>query len=73
MFEFMDDFQKRHGKKLESVAIFHEDTLWGTYNGSLQNKIANDGGYTVAAKIAYRLRATSLSSEVQTVSINFMA
>jgi branched-chain amino acid transport system substrate-binding protein len=67
MFEFMADFQKKHGKKLESVAIFHEDTLWGTDSGSVQNKMAEEGGYKVASKIAYRAKTTSLSSEVQNI------
>ncbi len=65
MFEFLDDFQKKRGKKLESVAIFHEDTLWGTDSGAVQSKMAKDGGYKVATKIAYRAKTTSLSSEVQ--------
>ena len=67
MFEFMGDFEKQHGKKLESVAIFHEDTLWGTDSGAVQNKMAKDGGYKVATKIAYRAKTTSLSSEVQNI------
>jgi branched-chain amino acid transport system substrate-binding protein len=65
MFEFMNDFKSKLGKQLESVAIFHEDTLWGTDSGSVQNKMAKDEGYKVAQKIAYRAKTTSLSSEVQ--------
>ena len=52
-------------EKLESVAIFHEDTLWGTDSGSVQNKMAKSNGYKVATKIAYRAKTTSLTSEVQ--------
>ena len=67
MFEFLADLQKKRGQKLESVAIFHEDTLWGTDSGAVQNKMAKDGGYKVATKIAYRAKTTSLSSEVQNI------
>jgi len=67
MFEFLADFQKKRGKKLDSVAIFHEDTLWGTDSGAVQDKMAKDGGYKVATKIAYRAKTTSLSSEVQNI------
>ena len=67
MFEFMNDFKNKLGKKLESVAIFHEDTLWGTDSGSVQNKMAKENGYKVATKIAYRAKTTSLTSEVQII------
>ncbi|MDH4247512.1 MAG: ABC transporter substrate-binding protein, partial [Deltaproteobacteria bacterium] len=30
MFDFMQDFQKKSGNKLKTVAILHEDTLWGS-------------------------------------------
>jgi branched-chain amino acid transport system substrate-binding protein len=67
MFDFMTDFQKEKGMKLDSVAIFHEDTLWGTDSGGVQQKMADDGGYKVASKISYRAKTTSLSSEVQRI------
>ena len=67
MFEFMNDFKNKLGEKLESVAIFHEDTLWGTDSGSVQNKMAKENGYKVATKIAYRAKTTSLTSEVQII------
>lgn len=65
MFEFMDEFKDKLGKELETVAIFHEDTLWGTDSGSVQNKMAKEKGYKVAQKISYRAKTTSLTSEVQ--------
>ena len=67
MFEFMNDFKNKHSEKLESVAIFHEDTLWGTDSGAVQNKMAKENGYKVATKIAYRAKTTSLTSEVQII------
>ena len=67
MFEFMNDFKNKLGKQLQSVAIFHEDTLWGTDSGSVQNKMAKENGYKVATKIAYRAKTTTLTSEVQII------
>ena len=66
MFEFAGDFQKKHGKKLESVAILHEDSLWGSDSGSVQKKMATDQGYKVVEDIAYKAKTTSLTSEVAT-------
>jgi len=67
MFDFMEDFKKEKGVDLDSVAIFHEDTLWGTDSGSVQEKLADQGGYKVASKISYRAKTTSLTSEVQRI------
>ncbi len=65
MFDFMKDFQKKKGVKLDSVAILHEDTLWGTDSGSGQVELAKNGGYKILEKISYRAKTTSLTSEVQ--------
>ena len=65
MFEFAQDFQKERNMKLESVSIFHEDTLWGSDSGRIQNEMATGKGYKVLEKIAYRAKTTSLTSEVQ--------
>lgn len=67
MFDFMEDFQKEKGVKLDSVAIFHEDTLWGTDSGSVQEKLADKGGYKVVSNISYRAKTTSLTSEIQRI------
>ncbi|MFQ5763459.1 MAG: ABC transporter substrate-binding protein [Rhodospirillales bacterium] len=67
MFDFMKDFQKKKGIKLGSVAIFHEDTLWGSDSGGVQKALAEAGGYKVVSKIAYRAKTTSLTSEVQRI------
>ena len=65
MFEFLNEFKDKLGKELKTVAIFHEDTLWGTDSGAVQNKMAKDNNYKVVSKMAYRAKTTSLSSEVQ--------
>ncbi len=65
MFDFMRDFAKKKGVKLDSVAILHEDTLWGTDSGGGQVELAKQGNYKVLEKISYRAKTTSLTSEVQ--------
>ena len=65
MFEFMNDFKDKLGKELKTVSIFHEDTLWGTDSGSVQNKMAKEQGYKVVQKISYKAKTTSLTPSVQ--------
>jgi branched-chain amino acid transport system substrate-binding protein len=65
MFEFMNDFKKKVGKEIKTVSIFHEDTLWGTDSGAVQNKMAKENGYKVLQKISYRAKTTSLTPSVQ--------
>lgn len=65
MFDFMRDFQAKKGIKLGSVAIFHEDTLWGADSGKVQKELAHALGYKVLEDISYRAKTTSLTSEVQ--------
>jgi branched-chain amino acid transport system substrate-binding protein len=64
MFDFMDA-QKKAGKKIESVALFHEDTIFGTDSSNVQLKLAGEHGYKVAADIKYRANSPSLTAEVQ--------
>ena len=65
MFDFMKDLQAKSGKKIESVAIFHEDTAFGSDSAKVQDKLAKGRNYKVIEKITYKAQTTSLSSEVQ--------
>jgi len=65
MFDFMADFQKKKNVKLESVAISHEDTLFGTDSGKVQRALAQKYGYKIAADFPYRANSTTLTAEVQ--------
>ncbi len=67
MFDFLADFQKKKGVKLNSLAIFHEDSLWGTDSGKAQETLAASGNYKVTSNIAYKKTATSLIAEVQRI------
>jgi branched-chain amino acid transport system substrate-binding protein len=64
MFDFMRDFEKKRGVKLRTLAIMHEDTLFGVDSGKVQEELAKKYGYEVLVKMAYRNRTTSLDAEV---------
>ncbi|TBW40275.1 amino acid ABC transporter substrate-binding protein [Siculibacillus lacustris] len=64
MFDFLDE-QKKAGKKIETVALFFEDTIFGTDSSNVQRKLAGERGYKVVADVKYRANSPSLTSEVQ--------
>lgn len=64
MFDFFDDMKKK-GTKIDTLSLFHEDTIFGTNSGNAQLKFAKERGYKVVADIKYRANSPSLSAEVQ--------
>ncbi len=64
MFDFMDELKKK-GKKIETVGLFFEDTIFGTASSNVQRKLAAERGYKVVADIKYRSSSPSLTAEVQ--------
>jgi branched-chain amino acid transport system substrate-binding protein len=64
MFDFFDAMKKK-GTKIETLALFHEDTIFGTDSANAQTKLANELGYKIVADIKYRANSPSLSAEVQ--------
>jgi branched-chain amino acid transport system substrate-binding protein len=64
MFDLMDIMRKK-GQKIETLALFHEDTIYGTDSANIQNKLAGERGYKVVTDIKYRANSPSLSAEVQ--------
>ena len=64
MFDFFDAMKKK-GTKIDTLSLFHEDTIFGTDSGNAQLKIARERGYKVLADIKYRANSPSLSAEVQ--------
>jgi branched-chain amino acid transport system substrate-binding protein len=64
MFDFFDVMKKK-GTKIDTLALFHEDTIFGTDSGNAQLKLAGERGYKVVADIKYRSNSPSLSAEVQ--------
>jgi len=64
MFDFFDAMKKK-GTKIDTLSLFHEDTIFGTDSGNAQLKLAGERGYKVLADIKYRANSPSLSAEVQ--------
>jgi branched-chain amino acid transport system substrate-binding protein len=64
MFDFLDA-QKAKGKKIETVGLFFEDTIFGTDSSNVQRKLAAERGYKLVADIKYKSNSPSLSVEVQ--------
>lgn len=64
MFDFLDAVKKK-GKKIDSVGLFFEDTIFGTDSSNVQRKLAGERGYKVAADVKYKNSSPSLTSEVQ--------
>jgi len=66
MFDMLDALRKK-GEKIETIALFHEDTIFGTDSANVQLKLALDRGYKVAVDIKYRANSPSLTAEVQQI------
>jgi branched-chain amino acid transport system substrate-binding protein len=65
MFEFLNDLQKIKGLKIKTVALLHEDTLFGSDSANAQNKFAKEFGYDIISDMKYRAKSTSMVSEIQ--------
>ncbi len=47
MFLFFKDLEKKKGAKIKTVAILHEDTLYGQDSGRIEKEMAEKAGYKV--------------------------
>jgi branched-chain amino acid transport system substrate-binding protein len=64
MFDFFDA-ERKNGAKIETLSLFHEDTIFGTDSANAQTAFAKERGYKIVADIKYRANSPSLSAEVQ--------
>jgi branched-chain amino acid transport system substrate-binding protein len=64
MFDFMDVLRKK-GATIETLSLFHEDTIFGTDSANAQIALAKERGYKIVADIKYRANSPSLTAEVQ--------
>lgn len=69
MFQFFDGLNENHDAGIESVAIIHEDTEFGSISAKTQVSLAEEHGYDiVAGPISYTAESvSSLESEVQRI------
>ena len=65
MFDFFKAVGKSTGRPVHSVALFYEDSIFGSDSAGVQRKLAGENGITVAADIKYRANSPSLSAEAQ--------
>jgi branched-chain amino acid transport system substrate-binding protein len=66
-FAFLADVQAKKKVKLHKLALFNENTLWGSETTKLEEKLAAEKGYSVEEKILYPAKSTQLTSEVQRI------
>jgi branched-chain amino acid transport system substrate-binding protein len=65
-FEFLADLNKRSRAKVKTIAVIHENTLWGEeFAKSVKQYFAEYPQFTLVADIAYANGTTDLTSEVQ--------
>ena len=64
MFDLMDGLRTK-GQKIETLALFHEDTIFGTDSANVQTRLANERGYKIVSDVKYRANSPSLTAEVQ--------
>ena len=65
MFDFFAETGKKTGHPVKTVALFYEDSIFGTDSSTVQRKLATEAGMTITADIKYRANSPSLSAEAQ--------
>ncbi len=66
-FAFLKDVEKKKGVTVTTLALFNENTLWGSETTKLEEKLAGEQGYKVVEKVLYPAKSTQLTSEVQRI------
>jgi len=65
-FVFLRDLNAQHGQKIQSIALVHENTLWGQEFGqSITGYAAEFPEFKIVADISYQQGTTDVTSEVQ--------
>lgn len=67
-FEFLKDVEARKHVTVKTLALFNENTLWGSETTKLEDELAKKNGYTVADTVLYPAKSTQLTSEVQRIA-----
>jgi branched-chain amino acid transport system substrate-binding protein len=66
-FEFLKDVEKKKGISVKRIALFNENTLFGTETTKIEEKLAGEQRYPIVEKIIYPAKSTQLTSEVQRI------
>ncbi len=64
-FQFMNDVKKKKNIDPNPVAIFNENTLFGSDTTKFEEKFAKQYGYKISGIMNYPAKSTQLTSEVQ--------
>ena len=65
MFGFLKGVGEKTGRPAKTVALFYEDSIFGSDSSNVQRKMAEANGLKVVADIKYRANSPSLSAEAQ--------
>jgi branched-chain amino acid transport system substrate-binding protein len=65
MFDFFAAIGKKTGRPVRSVAIIHENSVFGTDSARIQAELAKAAGIEVAANISYQASTPSLQVEIE--------
>jgi branched-chain amino acid transport system substrate-binding protein len=66
-FEFLKDVEKKKNVSVKRIALFNENTLFGTETTKIEEKLAGELKYPIVEKILYPAKSTQLTSEVQRI------
>jgi branched-chain amino acid transport system substrate-binding protein len=66
-YEFLKDVQEKKHISVKRIALFNENTLFGTETAKLEEKLAAEQNYPIVEKILYPEKSTQLTSEVQRI------
>jgi branched-chain amino acid transport system substrate-binding protein len=66
-FEFLKDVEKKKNISIKRIALFNENTLFGTETTKIEEKLAAEQKYPIVEKILYPAKSTQLTSEVQRI------
>ncbi len=65
MFDFFKAVGAKTGRPVKTVALFYEDSIFGTDSSTVQRRLAGENDIKVVADIKYRANSPSLSAETQ--------
>ena len=65
MFDFFRDIGNKTGRRVKTVALVYEDSIFGSDSSNVQRALAQKAGIRVVADIKYRANSPSLSTEAQ--------
>jgi branched-chain amino acid transport system substrate-binding protein len=66
-FEFLKEHKEKKNIDVKRVALFNENTQWGTETTALEKTLSAERGIAVGASVLYPAKSTQLTAEVQTL------